>query len=482
MERHEAAGSSGPTNSAADADAWTAFLSDISPLRVDASDAALVDASTDRAWTVAPVLPRALVRCESVSDVVRVLRAANLWRIPVVPRGAGTGLSGGAAAVDGCVVLDLSRMDRILEIDPVSRTAVVEAGVINKSLDVAVAVHDLAFAPDPASSAISTVGGNIATNAGGLRCVKYGTTRGSVLAVRVVLADGEVVCLGGKTRKNATGLDLLGLIVGSEGSLGVIVEATVALIPRPWNEQMILACFDDESALERAAEAVARSRVVPAAFEMMDRESIGVVGERLLRLLDIDRLGAGLLIVRTDGAGASAEIEALAASLSVPGVRPSRRLSAPESELVMQLRRGSGVEGVGDPQVGSDDRWWLGEDMTLPIRSLARYLRHARSVAASHEVRISHIAHLGDGNVHPSLTLAKEYGSEEDARTWLQAAADELVRFALAEGGALTGEHGVGLAKLPWIDEALSLEVREIQRRVKRALDPNGILNPGKAL
>jgi glycolate oxidase len=444
---------------------------------------ALRRASVDRSeWAGDGILPLAVLTPRAETEVAAIMRIASRYRVPVVPRGAGTGMSGGATALPGCLVLDLSGMASIREIDPIARTAVVEPGVINAELDRAAAEYGLAFAPDPASSAISTVGGNIATNAGGLRCVKYGATRQSVLGLRVVLASGEIVELGGRTRKNVTGLDLLGLLVGSEGSLGVIVEATVALIPRPVAQRMIVAACADIDALQRCVIAASTASVTPSVFELMDRASIGEAGGALLQRLSLSADAAGILILQTDGAGSDAEIHALADAVAAAGAEVSAVLAEEEAVRVMAMRRGEAALGTGDRQIVSKpDRWWLGEDMTIPASELAAFLVGSERVARAHGVSVSLIAHVGDGNLHPSITLPRGAASREEARETLHEAADELIRMARDAGGALTGEHGVGTAKRRWLPLFVSPTVTSLNHSVKAAFDPGGILNPGRA-
>jgi glycolate oxidase len=464
----------------------TAFLSELRAILP--SDAIAVDdatrrrASVDRSrWDEDAPLPFAVLRPSAVDEVSLIMRAANRHRVAVVPRGAGTGLSGGANAIAGGVVLDLSELARILSIDPVAGTAVVEPGVLNADLDRRAAEHGLMFAPDPASAGISTVGGNIATNAGGLRCIKYGTTRQSVLGLTVVLANGDVVELGGRTRKNVTGLDVMGLIVGSEGTLGVIVRATVALVPRPAHEAMLVAACSDAD-IERAVIAASTAEVVPSLLELMDHASVGTRADHLLDRIGLPAAYSALIIVKTDGEGAEAEITAIRSRLRTAGLPVSAALSREDAEEMMAIRRGDGPVGEGDPQIAGDDRWWLGEDMTIPTSSIASFLSRARVIAAHRDVAITFIAHIGDGNLHPSISLPRSGTDAAEARARMLAAADDLIRIAASMGGSLSGEHGIGIAKKSWLPMFQSPELLGVQRAIKAAMDPLGILNPGKAL
>lgn len=436
-------------------------------------EGALDAVSSDATTWLPPQRPVAVVRARTTDDVRAAVRAAAAARVPVITRGAGTGLSGGARPLAEGIVLDLSAMNRILELDPTRRTARVQAGVVTAELDRAAARLGLMFAPDPASAARSTVGGNIATNAGGLRRIKYGSTRQSVLSLTVVLASGEVERFGAGTPKDVTGLDLLGLMVGSEGTLGVVVEATVALVPRPDRYRMLAIPCTAWTDVQRAVETVMASPVTPGLFELMDGGIDRTRAAHWTRLGFADSASA-LLLVQTDGPAADAEAESLRWRLADAGLTAD------------VLTEGARLEAlavrIGEVVASAEPEWWLGEDMTVPTGRLAEFFDRAHAIAADAGVRLALVAHVGDGNVHPSLSVARTATDEPDARSRLHAAADALIRLALTLGGALTGEHGVGRLKQEWLDVALSPGSRELQRSIKSVLDPAGILNPGCGL
>jgi glycolate oxidase len=473
----------GPVAREADHAGFLAVVSGELPSGVlDLDEAARSAVATDRASRLPQPPPVAVVRPRSASDVSVVLAAANRFGVPVVTRGAGTGLSGGAWALPAGIVLDMSGMDRIVEIDPAGAIAVVQPGVITAALDEAAAAHGLAYAPDPASAAISTIGGNIATNAGGLRFIKYGSTRQAVLGLTVVLPSGEIVTLGGRTRKNVTGLDLCGLMVGSEGTLGVVVEATLALVPRAVDTAMLAVTCRDWSEVQRCVLAVASSGVTPSLFELMDRGALRVRGPAALSTIGAPADPLAVLLVQTDGVAAVAELARLEEALSTTGAWVSPPLAATDAALMVALRRGETLPGYSDPQVGgADEEWWLGEDMAIPATRLSEYFAAADAASRALGVGLSLVAHVGDGNLHPSLTVRRDSLDEGPAQDLLHRAADALIRIAIDLGGTLTGEHGVGVLKRPWLPLVLSPTVLELHRGVKAAFDPNDIMNPGRA-
>lgn len=437
------------------------------------TEAAVLDGvRRDSARWDEPSAPCAAVLASERHHVTETLRLSAEHGIPVTVRGAGTGLSGGADAVVGGIVIDVSGMNRILAIDPEDAVAVVEPGVLTRELDLAAARHGLAFAPDPASSALSTVGGNIATNAGGLRSLKYGVTRDAVLGVTLALSSGEVVSLGGRTRKNVTGLDLLGLVVGSEGTLGVILDATVRLIPRPFGQRMItVGCASLDSA-QAAVRAVMSSRVTPSLFEMLDRGAIRARGAWFPESVGLSSEAAAILLIETDGFGAEPEAKAITAALGlVPGLC-TVDLDDVQRERAIDYRRGTAPLGEGDAQVGAAEDWWLGEDMTVPPSRLAEFLVRAETIVAERGVVLSLVAHIGEGSLHPSLSVPRESAAEAEAKERLMSTADELVRCAIALGGAITGEHGVGRLKRRWTPLVHSPSVTNLQSGVRALFDP----------
>ena len=439
------------------------------------ADGPLLDAvREDRSGWVSEHPALAVVHAASVEDVQQVMRIATATGTPVVPRGAGTGLAGGAIASRGAIVLDLTRMSRIIELDDVDELAVVEAGVLNGELDRAARERGLWYAPDPASRAISSIGGNIATNAGGLLCAKYGVTRESVLGLAVVLADGTLLRTGHRTVKGVTGYDLTALLTGSEGTLGVIVEATVRLRPVVAGEtHTVAAAFPDVEAAGVAAAGVAAARVRPALLELIDPVGLARVAEHLgpdaLAGTPVAALepGEAFLLAQTDAGDAAAEAEVVARVFAEAGGRVTRSTDATTGERLLDIRRAM------HPALASRGRVLI-EDVAVPRSRLPEMFRVIAEVGERHGVEIPTIAHAGDGNLHPNFVFE---GDEVPAHIW--AAADDMFRAAVRLGGTLTGEHGVGLLKRRWLAEELGDASIELQRRIKGVFDPTGILNPG---
>ncbi|MEZ2373286.1 FAD-binding oxidoreductase [Arthrobacter sp. RCC_34] len=438
-----------------------------------ATDPGLVrEYSQDRAPDRPEAPALAVVFAGSAEDVQTTVRACAAAGVRVVPRGAGSGLSGGAHAVRDSVIISLERMNRILDVRAEDEVAVVEPGVVNADLNAAAAEHGLMYAPDPASFTFATIGGNIGTNAGGLRCAKYGVTRDSVLALDVVLADGELVRLGHATFKGVAGYDLVALLVGSEGTLGIVVGATVRLRHLPVKVVTIAAFFPDLPSAAAGVLAVGRARVQPAIMELMDRASIQ----------DADALngtafasrGRALLLVQTDGFGADAEAAVVREVLRDAGgdLADDGDSDAERFVLIRRNNRGSGAE----------DRLRVGEDVAVPRSLLVDYAAELERIAAEYRVGMKLVAHAGDGNLHPTFWAEPQPGEEEAAVADLDRALDDSVRVALAMGGTITGEHGIGSFKLRWLGWEQSERVRELQRGIKDVFDPHGVLNPGKAI
>ena len=438
-----------------------------------------LDAPTLTAYAVdqAPVLdyqlPQAVVRAESIEDVQATVRACAARGVPLVARGAGTGVSGGAHASKDCVVLSLERMNRILDLNADDETAVVEPGVINADLNAAAAVHGLMYAPDPASFKQSTIGGNVATNAGGLRCAKYGVTRDSVLALDVVLADGSLIHTGHQTFKGVAGYDLTGLFVGSEGTLGIVVGITVRLKYLPQDVHTIAAFYPDFRSAAAGVLSVGRARVQPAIMELLDSGTLAQLDG--LHGSDLSARGQSLLLIQTDGFGAAAEAAAIRPLLAAGGAVVTMEANA-EAERLLELRRNSrGVEG--------DDEYRVGEDVAVPRSRLVDYVEALEAMAVKHGVQLKVVAHAGDGNLHPTFWVDRvDKAVAAEAMVRLEAALDESITVALAIGGTITGEHGIGQFKLRWLGLEQKEPVRELQRRIKELFDPAGILNPGKAI
>jgi glycolate oxidase len=432
--------------------------------------AVLATLTADKSGHDSRSVPRALVTARSIDDVRATLRLATEYGVAVVPRGAGTGLAGGAIAHAGEVVLSTLAMNRILEVSVADELAVVEPGVINGDLNAALANHGLWFTPDPASWAISTVGGNIATNAGGLLCAKYGVTRESVLALKVVLADGRLLSLGHRSVKGVTGLDLTALMIGSEGTLGVIVEATVRLRPVPTGPVATVgAWFEDVVSAAAACAAITAAGIRPAALELMDAEALTAIdaylGERL------SERGNTFLLLQTDGAASAAEAAAALEIIGRSGGDAELTTDPVEGERLFAIRRAfhPALEARGTVLI---------EDVAVPRSALPQIFAEIAAIGARHGLRIPTVAHAGDGNLHPNFVYTPEADGSAPEVVWV--AAGELFAAALRLGGTLTGEHGVGLLKRAWLRDELGDDQVELQRQVKAVFDPHGLLNPGK--
>lgn len=426
---------------------------------------------TDRSGLILDGLPDAVVRATSVDDVVSTLTHASRAGIPVVTRGAGTGLSGGAAAGPGEIVLDVSGMNRILEIDPDNATARVEPGVITAELDAAAAEFGLRYAPDPASAAISTIGGNIATNAGGLRCVKYGVTRDAVLALDVVLGDGRRLVTGRTTAKGVTGYDLTSLLVGSEGTLGVVVGATVRLSSQAVETRTATAVFDTVADASNAVGAVLRAGIRPSTLELLDHATLVAIDDAQGTALSA--AGGAFLLVQTDGFGADREMAETQRILRLAGARVEEAADVADAERLLQVRR------LALPSIERLGRVLI-EDIAVPRTRLSDAVTGIDDISRRTGVTIFTFAHAGDGNLHPIVLV--DAGPSDPIPTHVQDAVNEVFGLALRLGGTLTGEHGVGVLKRPWLADELGDTGLDVQRSLKTVFDPAGILNPGKAL
>ena len=433
--------------------------------------AADLDATrSDKSGHVSVSRPLAVVSAQSVADVQATMRIAHATGTPVVTRGAGTGLAGGAIASAGEIVLSTLAMNRVLEVSRDDELAVIEPGIINAELNAQLLPHGLWFAPDPASRAISTVGGNIATNAGGLLCAKYGVTRDAVLGLKVVLADGRLLTLGHRTVKGVTGLDLTSLMIGSEGTLAVIVEATVKLRPvQSGIVPTISATFADEDAAARAAAVIVSSGLHPSIMELIGDSAMAGIAA----YLELEHPGGSQLIVQTDGPGAELEAQtALAIITSLGGVAVLSTDPA-ESERLFAVRRSFHPAMLAIGQV-------LIEDVCVPRSQLPAMFGAIGEIEAKYGITIPTVAHAGDGNLHPNFVIPGPPGGNDEVPDEIWAAADELFLAALRLGGTLTGEHGVGILKRRWLRDELGDDQLELQRQIKAVFDPTGILNPGK--
>jgi len=417
--------------------------------------------------------PAAVVLAASLADVVATVRTAGSFRTPIVPRGAGSGLSGGANATAGCVVLSLERMTRITEVNVAERYAVVEAGVINDDLRQHVATYGLWYPPDPASMSISTIGGNVATNAGGLCCVKYGVTRDYVLGMTVVLADGSVARLGRTTAKGVTGYDLTALMVGSEGTLGIIVDVTLKLRPLAGREERaVIGYFSSLTDAGMAVAAVTEAGIVPSALELIDRICLRSVAE--WQGWDLPGNANALLLAKVDEPGAAGDALAgrIASLFAEAGGFEVQRATDPvEIDRLFMARR------LAYPSLERLSPV-LTEDVVVPRGAVPEMLGRIERIALEHDVTIANIAHAGDGNLHPLILVP---AGDDVAKDRAKAAFDEIVEACRALGGTVTGEHGVGLLKLSGMAKELSPVVLGMHATIKKALDPDALLNPGKA-
>ena len=417
-------------------------------------------------------MPRVLVRPASTSEVQAVLRVATALRVPVVPRGAGSGLSGGANASDGCIVLSLMRMNRILEVDRRGMLAVVQPGALNGAVKAAAAEQGLWYAPDPASWEFSSIGGNLATNAGGLCCVKYGVTGDAVLGLEAVLADGTVVRTGGRTVKNVAGYDLTRLFVGSEGTLGVLTEATLRLRPRPSKATTLVAAFPTlVSAGTAVCDIMERSR--PSVLELMDRTTVRAVESWKPMGLDVE--AEALLIARSDAGGVQGEEELALMVAACERAGATSVLSTAdeaEGELLMGARR------FAFPALEQRGATLL-DDVGVPVVRIPELLAAVERIAEKHGVLIGTFGHAGDGNMHPTVVFDRK---APEALARAKEAFDDILHAALALGGTITGEHGVGSLKRGFLGAQLGLETLRLHQAIKSALDPLGLLNPGKVL
>ena len=421
------------------------------------------------------------VRARSESEVQQVVRICAEFGAAVVPRGAGTGLSGGANAVDGCVVLDLARMDQVVEIDRDNLLCVVQPGVVNNDLKAAVAEYGLWYPPDPASAPWSTIGGNVATNAGGLCCLKYGVTRDYVLGLRAVVggpvaegavAYGDVVRLGRRTTKGVAGLDMVGLFVGSEGTLGVVTEVTLRLRPAlAGTPRTIVGAFGDLVTAGEAVSQITRRGLGPSVLELLDQACLIAVED--WKHLGLEADAAALLLARVDtqGDAGAAESDGLAAAMTDAGALwVAQSTDDAEAEALFEARRLAypAFERLGPV---------LTEDVCVPRSRVPAMLAQIEAIAARHRVQISTIAHAGDGNLHPAIITP---AGDDVARAAAQAAFEEILDGAIALGGTVTGEHGVGLLKRDGMRRELDPGSLALQQAVRQALDPRGIFNPGK--
>jgi glycolate oxidase len=472
--RQEAAAPEPAANVAARDELRSLLLAELGDaVRVDAD--ALNAARADKSGHVSPTLPLAVVEATTIEQVQATMRFATAHRIPVVPRGAGTGLAGAAIAGAGELVLSTRGMDRILEISVDDELAVVEPGVINGDLNAVLAERGLWWAPDPASKAISTIGGNIATNAGGLLCVKYGVTREAVLGLKVVLSDGRLLEMGHRTVKGVTGYDLTALMIGSEGTLGIVVEATlkIASLPRG-GVATISALFPSVEGAARAAAVIVASGIKPAIMELIDGRALMGIGAYLGLELGGDDGRSAQLLVQTDGTGADTEAGDVLAVIRSLGGMAELTTDRAEGEALFAIRRAfhPAMEARGTVLI---------EDLSVPRSTLPAMFAAIEAIETKYGIEIPTVAHAGDGNLHPNFVFQGDViDGHVEVPDDVWAAADELFLACLRLGGTLTGEHGIGILKKRWLRDELGEVSLTLQKELKRVFDPLGILNPGK--
>lgn len=424
----------------------------------------LVSYQKDQAPFAPSAIPELVLVAKSTDEISRTLKFASGRKIPVVVRGAGSGLAGGANAIPGSIVISTEKMNRILSIDPVNQIAVVEAGVINKELDIAVSSYGLSYYPDPASREWSTIGGNIATNAGGMCCVKYGVTSQHIRAIKVVLADGEVVNFGFPTRKAVTTLDMMRLFVGSEGTLGVIVEATVAILPRQKDPVTLISTFSNISHATNAAKEILSLR--PSMLEIMDNTTLQAIEAwKPMGFSD----SKAVLIMQSDS---SADDCKLASEIA-------KRNGAIEAEYSEDPKDSADLIQVRKLAYPALERMGVAllDDVVVPISEISTLVEGVSKIAEKSKLTIGMFGHAGDGNMHPTIVYPH---NDSDAEEQAMTAFNEIISLAQSLGGTASGEHGIGNLKVLQSNQEISTRVLQLQQSIKKTFDPQGILNPGK--
>ncbi|MFG2566240.1 FAD-binding oxidoreductase [Streptomyces sp. NPDC048567] len=423
--------------------------------------------------------PLAVVRPRDTAEVAATVRVAAAHGVPVVPQGARTGLAGAANAVDGSLVVSLTGLDRIIEIDPAEHIAVVQPGVVNAELHRAAEAHGLAYPPDPGSWESSTIGGNVSTNAGGMCCVKYGVTGEYVLGLEIVLADGEILRCGRRTVKGVAGYDLTRLFVGAEGTLGIITEITLRLRPAAGELRTLVALFPTVTAACDAVAAVTAAGHVPSMLELLDRTHLKAI--EAYRPMGLPDTAGAMLLIGTD-TGADAGLAAIADHCRAAGaaelytaedaaqaeaLTAARRLAHPAMEHLAARAFPSGRGGL------------VVDDVAVPRTRIADFMTAVEEISARHGVLVAVVGHAGDGNLHPVIVVDRADPAGLERGRWVF---DDIMRLGLALGGTCTGEHGVGTLKRDWLARELGPVGMRVNRALKAALDPAGILNPGKVI
>jgi glycolate oxidase len=414
-------------------------------------------------------LPWAVARPSSAAEIAQIMVLANRERFPVVPRGAGTGMSGGSVPVRGGLVLSLERMNRILEIDENDLIAVVEPGVVTGDLQREVESRGLFYPPDPASHQFCTIGGNVAECAGGLRAVKYGVTKDYVLGLQVVLPTGEVIRTGGRTVKSVAGYDLTRLFIGSEGTLGIATEIIVRLLPLPQTVRTLSAFFPSIEEAAAAVSTLITGRILPRAVEFIDRAALGAVESYLKE--DLSGGAAAMLLIEVDGTADSTarEISTVEALMSEAGAtRIIRAETDAERARIWKARRAI------SPALYTIKPKKLNEDIVVPRSKIPEIIRTIREIADRHGLLIANFGHAGDGNIHTNIMV------DEADREKGESAVREIFEATVRLGGSISGEHGIGIAKAAYLPLELGPDTLTVMKKIKHTLDPNNILNPGK--
>jgi glycolate oxidase len=418
-------------------------------------------------------MPLAVALPENEDQVLRILKACHSLQIPIVPRGAGTGLSGGAMPIEQGLVLSLAKLKKIVKVDPFTRTAVVQPGVRNLAISEAVAKHGLYYAPDPSSQIACSIGGNVNENSGGVHCLKYGLTLHNVLRVRTVLMNGDVVEFGGMA-PDAPGLDLLAVLIGSEGMLGIVTEITVKLVPKPKLARVIMASFDDIEKGGNAVAAIIAAGIIPAGLEMMDRATTRAVEDFVHAGYDLD--AEAILLCESDGTPEEVE-EEIARMNAVLEQQGASRIQVSQSEAE-RLRFWSGRKNAF-PAAGRIAADYYCMDGTIPRRHIATLLRRIKGMEEKYRLGCLNVFHAGDGNMHPLILFN---GADPDEWHRAEEFGTEILETCIELGGTITGEHGVGIEKINSMCVQFSDQERELFWGVKAAFDPDRLLNPDKAI
>ncbi|NOQ41044.1 MAG: FAD-binding protein [Desulfuromusa sp.] len=416
--------------------------------------------------------PDVVVYPTSTAAVQTAMQIAREEQMPITPRGSGTGLSGGSIPVQGGMVLCLNRMDKIIEIDEENLTVTAEAGTITMDIANAVAEKGLFYPPDPASQKISTIGGNVMEDAGGLRCLKYGVTGDYVMALKCVLPDGTIITTGGKSVKDVAGYSFKDLLISSEGTLAVITEVTLRLIPPPQTKQTMLAYFDDIKTAGKAVSEIIAAKIIPSTMEIMDKTTINCVED--YAKIGLPREIAALLLIEVDGHPAVVEEESIGIQKVLKQVKATEVHIAADEEEALELATARRMALSAMARVSPSI---LMEDATVPRSCMAQIFAEIEQLAKKYDLTVGTFGHAGDGNLHPTV-LCDERDTEQMKRA--HAFFDDLYAKVLEWGGTVSGEHGIGMAKKDYLARQIGPGGVAVMKRIKHAFDPEGILNPGK--